>query len=262
MTSETILERLRLRHSDDVFVAELPSRAGIYAMGRLDAWAMKRAWTNPCTFGYEIKVSRSDFVRDDKWQSYLGSCNQFYFVCPAKLIAPEEVPEIAGLLWASISGTRLMTRKKAAHREIDSLEDIYKSILMNRAGIVSPREAHGAVRDAAYWCQWLKEKKTSAIYGRELRGKLRGIVEEQLQKTRNENDRLRSENAALAEFRDLAERIGLSPKYHRPSEAEVRRAMLPIISGDLLPILLRTTQSIAEAIRLLNALIGKDGATE
>jgi len=42
--------------------------------------------------GFEVKVSRSDFVGDGKWQAYLHNFNFFYFVTPPGLIKPSELP--------------------------------------------------------------------------------------------------------------------------------------------------------------------------
>jgi hypothetical protein len=42
--------------------------------------------------GFEVKVSRSDFVGDDKWQTYLHYFNIFAFVTPPGLINPKELP--------------------------------------------------------------------------------------------------------------------------------------------------------------------------
>jgi len=67
---------------------------------------------------YEIKISRGDFFKDAKYKAdkhryyssvrssrkdqlgYLGATPQkFYYVCPADLIKPEEIPEWAGLMY-------------------------------------------------------------------------------------------------------------------------------------------------------------------
>lgn len=48
---------------------------------------------------FEIKVSRSDFTGDHKWQKYLEYCHTFSFVCPYGLIAKNEVAPGIGLLW-------------------------------------------------------------------------------------------------------------------------------------------------------------------
>jgi len=52
--------------------------------------------------GYEFKVSRADYfhdIRTGKWKHYLRYCNTFSFVCPKGMIAKDEVPKSAGLLW-------------------------------------------------------------------------------------------------------------------------------------------------------------------
>ena len=61
--------------------------------------------------GYEFKVSRSDFLSDQKarnkhygpavpkWKHYLKYCHLFYWVTPEGLVKPEEVEAPAGLIW-------------------------------------------------------------------------------------------------------------------------------------------------------------------
>lgn len=53
---------------------------------------------NWCVNGYEIKSSRSDFNRDEKWSRYLPYLNFFYFATIGSIIKPEELPEDIGLL--------------------------------------------------------------------------------------------------------------------------------------------------------------------
>lgn len=45
-----------------------------------DGLAITKSYTKPCIIGYEIKVSRSDFLGDNKWHLYLQYCNEFFFV--------------------------------------------------------------------------------------------------------------------------------------------------------------------------------------
>jgi len=98
-TASVLVKLLRQRHADDIFVPELS-----VAAGRLDGWALKKSYTSPCISGYEIKVDRGDFNSDKKWPGYLPYCNEFYFVCPAKLIQPNEVSAGVGLLWRGEGG--------------------------------------------------------------------------------------------------------------------------------------------------------------
>lgn len=49
--------------------------------------------------GFEIKLTRSDFLRDEKWQAYSEFCSSLSIVCPDGLIKKEEVPKPFGLLY-------------------------------------------------------------------------------------------------------------------------------------------------------------------
>lgn len=63
---------------------------------RLDMFYFNR-W-NRETRGYEVKVSRVDFLQDKKWESYLKFCSWFYFVAPEGIIKAEELPDKIGLI--------------------------------------------------------------------------------------------------------------------------------------------------------------------
>ena len=47
---------------------------------------------------YEVKSSRGDFLRDDKWERYLDFCTHFAFVAPAGAIFRWELPSAIGLI--------------------------------------------------------------------------------------------------------------------------------------------------------------------
>jgi hypothetical protein len=136
MTSDDIKELLAIKHFKEIFVTECKNGPSMYGSHcRMDAWAMHKSWSNPKYIAYEIKVSRSDFLNDNKWQHYLLCCNELYFVCPKGLILPDELPKEVGLLYVTGNGLRLITKKKAAYRTIDVPEDVLKYILMWRAKI-------------------------------------------------------------------------------------------------------------------------------
>jgi hypothetical protein len=61
--------------------------------------------------GFEIKVSRADFLADEKWQSYAEFCSSLSMVCPAGLIAPSEIPKPFGLLYISREPVHQYTEK-------------------------------------------------------------------------------------------------------------------------------------------------------
>jgi len=154
-----LVNLLAIKHSKDVFVSECKGGPTWFAEHRrLDAWAMKRSWANAAMYGYEIKISRGDWLHDDKWRTYLKYCNLFYFVVPSKkIITPDEVPPEVGLLVASTNNTRLYTIKKAQHRAIEPPADLLIYLLMTRTKVTREYECEG--KDAAEkWAAWLTER--------------------------------------------------------------------------------------------------------
>ena len=67
----------------------------------------------------------------------MGYCSQFAFVCPWKLIAPEELPADVGLLYASQNGRRLYTKRKAASRHVEVPETLWRYLLMARTQVAA-----------------------------------------------------------------------------------------------------------------------------
>ena len=162
MTAQSILELLADKHKNDVFVPECKAGSswGSRRTPRLDAWVMKRSWSPWTAIGYEIKVTRSDFLRDDKWIHYLPLCHQFSFVCLRGLIDPKEIGDGVGLIWVTKNGKRLITKVKAPRRDIESPVQLLKYILMSRAEIT--RSTYGIktrIQRLAEWRAWLEDKK-------------------------------------------------------------------------------------------------------
>lgn len=209
MNASEISQMLRDRHKDDLWVSECKD-GGTWNRShvRLDGWAMEKSWTRPRMIGYEIKVSRSDFLQDNKWPEYLPLCNELYFVCPAKLIQPEELPTHVGLIWA---GGRLVTKRKAAYRQITPPVELMKYILMCRSTIgreVQPGDSREHKLDK--WRRWLAEKKTSNDLGYDIRRKVREIVDA----VKAENRGLKEENQRLQGVKEQLKLYGLSPNSH------------------------------------------------
>lgn len=194
MTSGDIVGMLEAKHHEAVFVTECklgPTQAGCR---RLDAWALLKTWSPPTAIGYEVKVSRSDFLQDRKWPSYLPVCHELYFVCPAKLIAPEELPPDVGLLWTA--GTRLVTKRKAVHRAVDpaALVDLMTYVLMSRTRIVGDMFEAQRSEPAHYWRSWLEEKAENQRLGGEVSRRIRQMWQEARaaqQRAESERDRLK-----------------------------------------------------------------------
>jgi hypothetical protein len=206
MTSRDIEKLLRERHKEDIFVAQCktgPTQAGVLIM---DGWALKPSWVQQVAIGYEIKVSRGDFFRDVKWPGYLPYCNEFYFVTPPGLLEKDEVPEGCGLLVAA--GSRLVTKKKAAHREAGSLELLYKYVLMNHAGLIKVQRQTTREERTEYWARWLEEKRGLNEIRFRVGYGLRKRISEEIEEVRRENENLKREIVRLEDVRIILKNLG------------------------------------------------------
>ena len=122
MTADEIARCLSKHHSDDFFMTQVKTGAtyGNQRLGIFDAIAIGKSY-NLDIRGYEIKVSRHDFIRDAKWENYLNYCNRFYFVCPEGLIDKDEVS--TGLIW--IVNEKIKIKKQTPHRSIAFPNDMF-----------------------------------------------------------------------------------------------------------------------------------------
>lgn len=194
-TADHISGLLATRHAKDTWVAECNMGSAQAGCRRLDGWALLATWSPPTTIGYEIKVDRSDFLRDRKWEEYLPVCHELYFVCPAKLIQPEELPADVGLIWA---GARLLTKRKAVRRDPDpvKLVRLMSYVLMSRTRIVADMYQAGAAKSQTdYWRRWLAEREEEQNLGVMVSRRVRRLVERAEARARAaENDRSRLEH--------------------------------------------------------------------
>lgn len=240
MNAYDIQIALAAKHAGDVYVAECkngPSAGSSHS--RLDGWAMAKSWSKPHVYGYEIKVSRSDFQRDEKWQNYLALCNSLYFVCPPKLIQPEELPGDVGLLWCH--GTRLLSKKKAAYRAVQIPESLWRYVVMCRSKIVDStfNSTEGeSVRE--YWERWLKQKEEDRDIGHQASRGLAQLYAKRVKLVQKENERLKEENTLLATTKALVEKLGISKwdseasiksKFERLKEIVPPHVILSIENG-------------------------------
>jgi hypothetical protein len=71
--------------------------------------------------GFEIKVSRSDFLNDEKWENYSSFCSSLSIVCPWGLIQREEISKPFGLLWVSRNGCLKWIRRPKNFQKREAL---------------------------------------------------------------------------------------------------------------------------------------------
>lgn len=209
VTADKLLDLLLIKHRSDVTVPECKSGPTWSADScpRLDLWALKRSYTKPCMWGYEIKVNRSDFVHDDKWMSYLPYCNEFYFVAPPDVIKEEEIGSQAGLLISSRNGTRLYKKKKAPYREIEDPVGLFTYILMSRAKIGTEYEEK-RYDEAASWKKWLAQKDENKELGYRVSGKIRELVRERIDEVECENRKIIKQNERYDKIKILLKGLG------------------------------------------------------
>ncbi len=104
------------RERGELFFPHVKTGASWEYQGRqlriMDGLAVKVSWTNPVFTGYEIKISRGDFLRDKKHNEYLPYCTGFSFVCPDKMIKKSEIEDNIGLIYVKEDGS-IRTVKKA-----------------------------------------------------------------------------------------------------------------------------------------------------
>lgn len=227
VTAKDILLALENKHFDDVFVPECkggPTWAGRHS--RLDAWAMPRSWVRWTTYGYEIKVSRSDFVQDEKWVRYLDLCHQLYFVCPWGMIRVEEAPEAAGLMWLTNTGSRLVIKKKAPRREIAFPQDLFIYLLMSRLDLRLKNEhldaRDGDVDARARRIFYHRQQVENAKNGQDVAALVRGRVRREIMDLHQKAVTAEQEVRGLQEFADLMGEMKINPQQLLTSWGKAR----------------------------------------
>lgn len=212
MTADQIIRLLAEKHAKDVFVSECKDGKSYGGHIRMDAWAMDRSWAHPCMHGYEVKITRADFLGDNKWPGYLSLCNRFSFVAPKGVIQTSELSEGVGLFEVASTGNCLRTIRKPAWREIEPPAELLKYILMCRAKICPTRFNRVDDEDQAlFWRQWMDRKKGLEEVGHLVSKRLRRIISERITEVECENKRLAAENQSYAEIAALLKELNLSP---------------------------------------------------
>ncbi len=234
MTADHIIKLLRARHADDVFVAECkdgPTQS-VSNYSKLDAWVMPRSWSHPHLTGYEIKVSRADFLGDEKWRNYLPLCNYLYFAAAPGVIRASELPPSIGLMEASVTGSRLFIKQKAQYREIPEPSSLFRYVLMCRTTIKG--ECNGEPSQLAHWQEWLKQCEYETLVGHTVSKKIRQTMVTQIAKVVDENRMLREQNELYAKHREILKSLGLDQNCGVwRFEDRIKQAVMGVNPNDL-----------------------------
>lgn len=79
---------------------------------RIDAVLAHRVDGRITFEGFEVKISRGDFLRDNKWQLYANYVDALSLVCPYGMVSPEEVPRGFGLMYYNPKTRKLRFKRK------------------------------------------------------------------------------------------------------------------------------------------------------
>ena len=213
ITANEILNLLGKKHYKDIFVSECKNGSTYFSrdLKKLDAWVMPRSWSKLKFIGYEIKVNRQDFLKDNKYHKYMKLCNEFYIVTSKGICNKDEVPEKAGLLELSNTGNRFFTRKKAMYREIDFPQDLFIYILMCRAKIIK-NEYYHEMNNKEYWENWLRDNDYNSKLGRSISKKLQENYKKNVEEVKIENNKLKKQIKDYDEFKKLLLEMNITDK--------------------------------------------------
>ena len=195
VTATDIKIALAEKHWKDFFLTEVKSGPTQLAMPGglkiLDGLAVRKSWTNPCFTGYEVKISRSDFLRDAKFYTYEELCNCLYVVCPKGMIERTELPESVGLMYYDPEKKTIATRKKAIFRKIEYSPEMLLYIIFSR--LDSDRYPFFSTKQE-YFKEYLAGKRSSRELAQTVKTKLV-----------QDNARLESELEHVTQFRQSYE---------------------------------------------------------
>lgn len=245
-----ILRLLSERHARDIAVAECPLEP--YGALRADLWVMRPSWTKPMVTIYEVKVSRQDFLRDDKWRNYLPYCNAFWFAVAPGVVDPREIQEGVGLLELSKTGTMMRTLVKPHLRDDDhqALAQVTKAVLMNRVwtrGGMRIATDCGKTRDQRI-AEWRETAEAAESCARLMSRRVR----DELSEARAARRRAEDSVEAYAEFQEILRRNGITPTS---SSWQMERQLEQQLGGEL-EASLRSASIVLD--RALLALTRKD----
>ncbi len=212
VTARDIKIALAKKHRTEFFLTEVKNGPTQYGSGLLqfDAVAIYKSWAHPRIVGYEIKVSRSDFLKDNKYSLYLPYFHEFYFVVPSGMVQRHEVEENIGLIWCNPATGSLITKKKAIWRNIEIDANMLLYIIMNR---LDNDRIPFYSEQAEYWRGWLKNK----ISNQELGWKVKSKLLEEIKKLGKELDRHKFGRSDYEEYEKILEvmrKHGISTWYN------------------------------------------------
>lgn len=239
MTASLVEALLHARFNADFFTTtefQVGGRNGPGAGGRIDYLAIRPSWSNPEIEAVEVKVSRADFLADNKWPQYLPYATRFWFATAPGIVQRDEIPEQAGWLEASANGARLFVRKKAPN--LPRPEPKMEAELMRA---IVHRHFYGRHRDKdksraeriQEWRFWVEDRNEAKTIGRGARREVHRIVQAAHDTARIATARYegtRAIVAALAKFGVTEDQL-INSKTNHIAEIHARRIIAKAMGG-------------------------------
>lgn len=263
---DLILRQIAKRHIgktstlDDIFLTEVKNgkTMGNDELVRLDALAIRRSWSKPLLTGYEVKINRHDFLRDDKWPKYLDLCHEFYFVCPSGLISPEELPREVGLIWYNSDKDCISTKRKAVYRQIEVPVEMLWYLVMTRIKSDNQHPFFSSHRE--YLEAWLEDKKERKNLGKAVRNKTFNLIADLTEQVKNLERKLKHATEHAAQEKKILEQIkqlmveagytSYQVNYHLPEIIEqLIKADLPRNLQEPILAILRAVEKLKPVIK-------------
>jgi len=142
--AEDLVKLIRQRYPLDrpngfqthVVLEQVPDGTGMYAGHHIDV-AVFDLWPSKGLLrsAFEIKVSRSDFIRElqhpNKYKWVLECFHEFWFVAPKDVIQVDELPVNVG--WMCPRGNKLVIKRHAVQNPNPKLDDVLLAAFMRAA---------------------------------------------------------------------------------------------------------------------------------
>ena len=144
------LLRKRYQHPEWALMFEVANGTGTHGRSYADAVAMNLYPSRGLSIlGFEIKVSKQDFMREiekpDKSVPVQQFCDQWWLVAPAKAVDESLLPKAWG--WLRVDDDRLVQVKAAPDLEAKPLSRPFIAALVRRQNAADAEEVNKLVRD-------------------------------------------------------------------------------------------------------------------
>jgi len=234
---------------------------------RPDVYTIDRSFAHPHPRAYEAKVSRADFLADvttGKWRTYLKFADSVVFAVPAGLVAPAEVPPLAGLIVRGDAGWR--TLRRAVPGVVSIPEDALLKLLIDGIEREGCRHRTRAYADAMAgvdrFCQkfgkdaaaWVARRQEAEDAVRNAEYQAERILDDA--KRAAERDRKEVERVAPEQWRKLCDVFGLETNASTWTVRDaVHKATATAAGWAQPPALTELRQSLARALQRADDLI-------